>query len=63
MCTWRSNKTDNLALNSASETTNSDELQNAILDILESIVVLVKDMNSMTDVVVLRRTNAPRNIG
>jgi len=61
--TWWSNKTDNLALNSAAETSYGDELQDTILDILESIMVLVKDVNSMANVVVLGRTNAPRNIG
>ena len=61
--TWRSDHTDDLSLDSASKFTDGQELQDSVLDILETIMILIEDLDSMSDVKVLSRVNSPRDLG
>ena len=51
--TRRTDKADDLAFDCTAELANSEELQNTILDVLETVVVLIKDRLSVGDRVVL----------
>lgn len=60
--TWRSDHTDDLSLDSTSEFTDGQELQNSVLDILETVVILIEHLDSMSNVKVLGRVNSPRDL-
>ena len=60
--TRRADKTYDLALNRATQLADRKELQNAVFDILQAIVVLVKHLLGVRNGVVLRRVLTPRNL-
>ena len=60
--TRRTHKTYDLALNRATQLADRKELQNAVFDILQAIVVLVKHLLGVRNGVVLRRVLTPRNL-
>ena len=53
------NETDDLALNRTPELADSQEFQDAVLDILEAIVVLVENLLRIRDRIVLARVLTP----
>ena len=60
--TGGSRKTDDLAFDSTPKLADSEEFQYAVLDVLEAVVVLIKDLLRVGDRVVLWRMLAPRNL-
>lgn len=56
------NQANDFALDGAAKLTDSEELQDAILDVLEAVVVLVQNGLCVRDRVVLRRMTTPRNL-
>ena len=57
--TRRSSEANNLALNGATQFAYGQKLENTILDILQAIVVLVEDLLSMSDRIILLRVLSP----
>lgn len=51
--TRRPDKADNLALNGSSEFANGDEFQDAILDVLKSVVVGIENSHRVRNRIVL----------
>ena len=58
----RADKTDDLAFDGTAELTDSEELEDAVLDVLQPIVVLVEDALGIGDRVVLTGVLAPRDL-
>ena len=56
------NETDDLAFHSSAKLSDGQELQNPVLDILQSVVVLVQDVLSISDRVVFFGMLAPRDL-
>lgn len=61
--TGRSSETNDLAFDGAPELTDSDKLQDTVLDFLESVVVLVQNSDGVLDVKVFGSITAPRDLG
>lgn len=56
------NQANDFALDGATKLPDSEELQDAILDVLEAVVILVQNGQRVRDRVVLRRMTTPRNL-
>ena len=60
--TRRTHKTYDLALNRATQLADRKELQNAVLHVFQTIVVLVQNLLGVRDGVVLTRVASPRDL-
>ncbi|RUS20284.1 hypothetical protein BC937DRAFT_95547 [Endogone sp. FLAS-F59071] len=58
----RTNQTEDFALNGAAKLAHGDELENTLLDILQAVVILVKNANRVTNIVILGRAATPRDL-
>ena len=58
----RTNETDDLAFDRTAELANREELEDTILDVLETVVILVKNLLRVSDRVVLAGVLTPRNL-
>ena len=61
--TRRTNKTNDLAFHGPAKLANCEEFKNTILDVLQPVMILVKDLLSMSDRIVLGRVLTPWNLG
>lgn len=56
------NQANDFALDGAAKLPDSEELQDAVLDVLQTVVILVQNGLCVRDRVVLRRMTTPRNL-
>ena len=57
-----SDETDDLALNGTTQLSDSKEFENAVLYVLQTVVVLIQNLLGVSNRVVLRRVLAPGNL-
>ncbi len=56
------NQANDFTLDGATKLPDGEELQDAVLDVLQAVVILVQDRLRVGNRVVLRRMTAPRNL-